>query len=103
MSNQDAIKKIEAALARTTPTLYTRLTPKDLLAIAAASGDEITHLRAMVSALAGNIIAKRRTEMVGSTAIFEAIEAAAGDSMYGNEDGDTVIDIVGADVIGGAR
>lgn len=76
-----------------TPILYTRLTPADLVAIAAASGDEVTHLRAMVEALAGCIIRRHHRDMIADTTIFLAIEAAAGSAMHANDDGDCVVEV----------
>ena len=75
----------------TNEVLYTRLTPEDLVAIAKASGDEVTHLRAMVVALAGVI--KRRPGAIVDNAIFVAIEAAAGSAMHANEDDDCIVEV----------
>lgn len=78
----------------TNEVLYTRLTPEDLVAIAKASGDEVTHLRAMVVALAACV--RRRcggSEMIGDNAIFAAIEAAAGPAMRANADDDCIVEV----------
>lgn len=77
----------------TTPILYTRLTPADLVAIAASSRDEVTHLRAMVEALAGCICRRHHSEMIADGAIFAAIESAAGAAMRDNADGDCVVEV----------
>jgi len=77
----------------TTPILYTRLTPADLVAIAASSGDEVTHLRAMVVALAGCICRRHHSEMIADSAIFGAIESAAGPAMRGDDNGDCVVEV----------
>lgn len=77
----------------TTPILYTRLTPADLVAIAASSGDEVAHLRAMVVALAGVIKRRCSSEMIADNAIFAAIEAAAGPTMHANADDDCVVEV----------
>lgn len=77
----------------TNEVLYTRLTPEDLVAIAQASGDEVTHLRAMVVALAGVIKRRFRSEFIADNALFAAIEAAAGPSMHANEDYDCIVEV----------
>lgn len=77
----------------TNEVLYTRLTPEDLVAIAKASGDEVTHLRAMVVALAGVIKCRCNFEFVTDNAIFAAIEAAAGPSMRANADDDCIVEV----------
>jgi len=77
----------------TTPILYTRLTPADLVAIAASSGDEVAHLRAMVLALAGVIKRRCSSEMIADNAVFAAIESAAGPAMRGDDNGDCVVEV----------
>ncbi len=77
----------------TNVVLYTRLTPEDLVAIAKASGDEVTHLRAMVSALAGVIKRRCSSEFISDNALFAAIEAAAGAAMHANEDDDCIVEV----------
>ncbi len=77
----------------TNEVLYTRLTPEDLVAIAKASGDEVTHLRAMVVALAGVIKRRFRSEFIADNAVFAVIEAAAGPSMRANADDDCVVEV----------
>lgn len=77
----------------TNEVLYTLLTPGDLVAIARASGDEVTHLRAMVVALAGVIKRRCKSEMIADSALFAAIEAAAGPAMHANEDDDCIVEV----------
>ena len=91
MKNSDT--ETAETIVHSTPILYTRLTPADLVAIAASSGDEVTHLRAMVEALAGCICRRHHSEMIADGAIFAAIESAAGAAMCANADGDCVVEV----------
>lgn len=74
------------------PKLYTELTGDDLLAIAKASGDEVHHLQMLVLNLVSAIKAQRVQAMTDA-GVFDAIQAAAGDAMFADENDDCVVEV----------